>query len=81
MLEIDYRESDRRAILSWGREDAQSNWIDPLRRFLVDGSAETAIETSWQSSLPWWTFVSLRQDFGQFLRTFGITPGNGQVGS
>jgi SNF2 family DNA or RNA helicase len=77
MLKIEYREKDRRAVLSWGRGDISSPWIDPLRRLLLDRSEETVIETSCSASIPWWTFVSLRQDFGQFLRTFELTMGKG----
>jgi hypothetical protein len=47
--------------------------MDPLRRFLTDGSDEAAFESSCSASLPWWSFVSLRQDFGQLLRTFDLS--------
>ena len=73
MLRIDYREADRRAVLSWSKEDNTSPWLDTLRRFLIDGSDETAFESSCGASLPWWSFVSLRQDFGQLLRTFDLS--------
>lgn len=77
MLSIDYREKDRRAVLSWHATQESSPWIDPLRRLLVDRCSEAEMETSVSASLPWWTFVSLRQDFGQFLRTFELSPGSG----
>lgn len=77
MLSIDYREKDRRAVLSWEREDLSPSWIDPLRRLVLDRSSEAEIETSISASLPWWTFISLRQEFGQFLRTFELSPGSG----
>jgi SNF2 family DNA or RNA helicase len=73
MLRIDYRETDRRAVLSWDKVDNSTSWMDTLRRFLVDGSAETAFESSCAASLPWWSFISLRQDFGQLLRTFDLS--------
>jgi SNF2 family DNA or RNA helicase len=71
MLRIDYREKDRSAVLTWDRggDDA---WVDTLRRFLLDGSEEARVESSFSISLPWWSFVALRQDFGQLLRTFDL---------
>jgi len=72
MLSIDYREKDRRAVLSWDRGDNSAPWMDPLRRLLADGSDETVVEANFSKSLPWWSFVALRQEFGQFVRTFAL---------
>lgn len=77
MLRITYLEKERKASISWDDEDSVQPWIDPLGRLLFDGSSEATRSAQNAISLPWWSFVSLRQDFAQFLRTFGLKLNQG----
>jgi SNF2 family DNA or RNA helicase len=75
MLSIEYRESDRRALVSWGTDDASAPWLDVLRRLLFDHTDDATQEDGYRISLPWWSFVALRNQLLEVFKGFGIAPG------
>ncbi len=77
MLSIEYRESDRRALIAWAPEDANAPWLDVLRRLLFDQTDDAAQEDGYRISLPWWGFVALRNQLLEIFNGYGLNPGNG----
>jgi SNF2 family DNA or RNA helicase len=75
MLSIDYRESDRRAVIAWGVDDTGALWLDVLRRLLFDHTEDAAQEDGYRISLPWWSFVALRNQLLQIFKGYGLVPG------
>lgn len=75
MLRIDYREADRRALLSWGEDEATALWLDIIRRLIFDHTDDAAQEDAYHISLPWWTFVSLRNQLLEVFKGYGLAPG------
>lgn len=77
MLSIEYRESDRRALISWTPEDASAPWLDVLRRLLFDHTDDATQEDGYRISLPWWSFVALRNQLLDIFKGYGLSLGNG----
>lgn len=75
MLSIDYRDSDRRAVLAWAADDASAAWLDVLRRLLFDHTDDATQEDAYRISLPWWSFVALRNPLLEIFKGYGLTPG------
>jgi hypothetical protein len=75
MLRLDYRERDRYAVLSWDAADNNAQWVEPLRRLLFDASVDTNQEAGSQLSLPWWSFVAIRPQFGALVGGYGLAMG------
>ncbi len=81
MLSIDYRRTDRRAVLSWAAGDADLPWITLLGRLLVDHTDDSAQELSTVITLPWYNFVALRGEVLKLLTAHGVSLGSDiQVG-
>jgi SNF2 family DNA or RNA helicase len=76
MLRIDYREADRRALLSWGEGEASAPWLDIIRRLIFDHSDDATQEDGYHMSLPWWSFASLRNQLLEVFKGFGLAPGS-----
>ena len=76
MLKIDYREADRRALLSWGEGEASAPWMDIIRRLVFDHADDAAQEDGYHISLPWWSFASLRNQLLEVFKGFGLAPGS-----
>ncbi|WP_210679551.1 hypothetical protein, partial [Pseudomonas protegens] len=77
MLSIEYRESDRRALIAWTPEDASAPWLDVLRRLLFDHTDDATQEDGYHISLPWWSFVALRNQLLDIFKGYGLSPGSG----
>lgn len=75
MLTIDYREKDRRALLSWGEFDGAMPWMDSIRRLAFDGSDDATQEDGFRISLPWWSFVALRGQLLTLIAGHGLKMG------
>ena len=75
MLRIDYRASDRRAMLVWSEEDESASWLDALKRLAFDRSENATQENAWTISLPWWAFASARQQVLQLFSGHGLAFG------
>lgn len=77
MLSIDYREPDRRAVIAWTDDEANQPWPDILRRLIFDRTDDAVQEASSRISVPWWSFVSLRNQLLELFNSFGLEPGRG----
>lgn len=77
MINIEYRELDRRALISWEQVDANAPWLDLLRRLFLDHTDDTSQEDSYSISLPWWNFVALRNQLLEIFKGYGLGLGNG----
>lgn len=77
MLNIGYRERDRRAILSWAETAERSRWLDVIRRLVFDKSTDATQEGPFVIALPWWSFVSIRADLLDIFKGFGLHLGTG----
>lgn len=75
MLTIEYRESDRRALIEWAPKDTNAPWLAVLRRLLFDHTDDAAQEHGYCVSLPWWSFVALRNPLLEIFKGYGLNPG------
>ncbi|WP_298577886.1 DEAD/DEAH box helicase [uncultured Luteimonas sp.] len=75
MLRIDYRPSDRRAVLSWDSQDAELPWITLLNRIVSDHTDDATQEMSTVLTLPWYNFSALRGDVLKLLSAHSLTLG------
>ncbi len=75
MLRIDYREIDRRALISWGESEAQAPWLDIVRRLVFDQTDDARQEDAYHISIPWWNFVSLRNRLLEIFQGYGMSLG------
>ncbi|WP_341793516.1 MULTISPECIES: SNF2-related protein [unclassified Rickettsia] len=75
MLKIAYRDKDRKALIGWEEIDYAQPWLEPIKRLIFDNSDKAQQEGGYQLSLPWWTFISLRSQFGQLLKGYEIQIG------
>lgn len=77
MLSVNYRNFDLRAIIEWQDTDIQAPWLDVLRRLIFDRTEDAAQEDGYRISLPWWSFVSLRNELLEIFMGYGLGPENG----
>lgn len=75
MLRIDYRELDRRAVLSWDSSDAQRSWIALLGRLVSDHTDDATQHGPTVLSLPWYNFAALRGEILKLLTAHGLILG------
>ena len=75
MLRLSYRPRDQRAVLSWDEGDASQPWLSLLRDMVERASDDTQAEGGASITLPWWSFVGLRPQFGDLLQAFGLQVG------
>jgi hypothetical protein len=74
MLKIDYREHDGRAVLSWAEDDGVLSWLEIIRRLVFDRADDAAQKNAYRLSLHWWSFTSLRGQFLEIFKTYGLAP-------
>lgn len=75
MLSIEYRESDRRALLSWSPTDEASPWLPIVQRLIQDTTDDARQEGAAQLSLPWWVFSGLRERLLAIFKGHGLVLG------
>lgn len=75
MLVFDYRESDRRAVVSWDEADTASPWLSIARDMLLGATKESCGEGASCISLPWWSFLALRPAILDLIRGFQMRSG------
>lgn len=81
MLRIDYRESDRSAVLRWDEADEEAPWLAVVRRLALDANEEARQTGPWEILMPWWGFVSVRDKFSAVVKGYGLGLGTGlQIG-
>lgn len=76
MLTIDYREQDRRAVLSWETGDAIRQWLPLLSRLVTDHTDDARQERANVLTLPWYDFASLRGEVLKLFSGHGLKIGN-----
>ncbi len=76
MLSIDYREKDRRAVLTWDGSDELATWFDVIKRLILDSTDDAKQEAATLLSLPWWNFIALRNRFGEICKGYNLVPGS-----
>jgi SNF2 family DNA or RNA helicase len=72
MLNIDYREKDRRALISWEQSDEQAPWLEVIKRLIFDHTDDSTQESGFLISLPWWNFTSLRPQLLDIFSGYGL---------
>jgi SNF2 family DNA or RNA helicase len=81
MLKVDYHDSSRRAVFTWDATDADKAWPQVLQRTVLDLGEDARLEGGFGISLPWWSFVSLRNHVHSILSAYGLELGrNLQIG-
>ncbi len=75
MLVFDYRETDRRSVISWDAEDEVTPWLGIARDMLISGARESRGEGALSVSLPWWAFLALRPAVLDLIRGFSLRSG------
>jgi hypothetical protein len=75
MLKLAYRPADQRAILSWDEAAAGAPWLTLLQDMLIRATDDALGEGGASISLPWWSFVGQRNQFGALLQAFGLRVG------
>lgn len=76
MLSVDYRDVDRRAVLSWATPDESAPWFDVIKRLILDSTEDAKQESALTISLPWWNFIALRNRFGEVCAGYRLLPGS-----
>lgn len=74
MLNIAYRPSDLRAVLSWAPEDEFAPWFSVAHSIFMDASSETINEGGNTLTMPWWSFVVLRPQLHGLFTGFHMRP-------
>ena len=72
MLRVEYRATDRRALILWAPEDGAASWLEIIRRMILDATSDARQEDAYLLSLPWWNFVALRNRFAEVCRGFNL---------
>lgn len=75
MLVFDYRDADRRAVVSWDEADVVAPWLGIARDMAQSASKESRGEGSAAVSLPWWCFLALRPQILDIVRGFRLKSG------
>lgn len=75
MLVFDYRDTDRRAVVSWHPLDETTPWLGIARGVILSGSKEASIEGGNSISLPWWSFLGLRPEIFNLISGFKLISG------
>jgi SNF2 family DNA or RNA helicase len=75
MLRVSYRPTDQRAAISWDDHDAGQPWLSLLRDLTNRASDDARAEGAATLTLPWWSFIGIRSQFGDLLRAFALRLG------
>jgi len=75
MLRLAYRHTDQRAVLSWDEIDVGGPWLSLMRDMVDRASEDARAEGGTTVTLPWWSFVGVRHQFGELLQAFGLRAG------
>jgi SNF2 family DNA or RNA helicase len=77
MLSIEYRESDRRALIAWHIADEQAPWLSIVRRLVFDHTEDAVQEDAYRISLPWWNLLALRTELLKIFNSYDLRLGDG----
>lgn len=73
MLNIAYRDEDRRAVITWQAADEDAPWLSTLKRLLFACSDEASQQGGYQISIPWWSFSAMRPQLYELFQGFGLS--------
>ena len=76
MLLFDYHQDSRQALLSWDKEDDGQRWLKILSGTCLDASEEAQRVGSQTISLPWWSFLGIRQEILNIISAFQLRSGH-----
>ena len=76
MLRISYRDTDRRAILSWDAIDSDAAWLGVITRLVFDNCDDVAQEGPAHLTLPWWSFSAIRPRLLEIFQGFHLKLGS-----
>ncbi|WP_287914881.1 DEAD/DEAH box helicase [Comamonas sp.] len=77
MLQIDYRESDLAAQLSWDADDEAEPWPAMVARLAMDQTPNATREDARSISMPWWNFAAMRGGLSTIINTYELRHGEG----
>lgn len=77
MLRIAYRESDRRAIITWDQADTESPWLGVVTRLVFDNCADATQDGPRTITAPWWSFSAIRPKLLEVFRGYQLRLGTG----
>ncbi len=72
MLRVSYDQSVRRAVCSWDQDDVNAEWTRLFRHTLADHSPDIKAESLLEISVPWYSFLSARNQIAQILAFFKV---------
>lgn len=75
MLNLDYRQFDGVALISWTPADDSAPWVDMIKRLLLDSSDDTTQIDGYTLTIPWWSFVAIREKFLIVCKKVELIPG------
>jgi SNF2 family DNA or RNA helicase len=75
LLFFDYGERDRTAILSWGTLDESHKWLKILITICLEVSDEAERQSVTSVTLPWWSFLGIRQEILEVISAFNLKAG------
>ena len=75
MLNLDYRQFDGVALVSWTPADDGASWVDMIKRLLLDSSDDTTQTDGYTLTIPWWSFVAIREKFLIVCKKAELIPG------
>jgi SNF2 family DNA or RNA helicase len=75
VLVFNYREADRRAVVSWDAADQVTPWLGIVRDMMLQASKEARGEGAFSVSLPWWNFLAQRPQILDLIRGFRLKSG------
>lgn len=77
MLRISYRDTDRRALLSWDTADSNAPWLSILTRLVFDNCDNATQDGPTLMTVPWWSFSAVRPRLLQIFNGFQLKLGTG----
>jgi SNF2 family DNA or RNA helicase len=76
LLLFDYHQDSRQALLIWDKEDDGQRWLKILSGTCLDASEEAQRVGSQTISLPWWSFLGIRQEILNIISAFQLRSGH-----
>lgn len=76
MIEFDYEEKKRVAIVKWDALDEGQDWLHPLKEALRSSHNGVEVQVGSNSlTMPWWAFLSVGSEINVFIKAYGLRYG------
>ena len=76
MIEFDYEEKKRIAVVKWDTQDEDQDWFHPLKEALKSSQKGVDVQVGSNSlTMPWWAFLSTGSEVEVFIRAYGLRYG------